>query len=155
MHKASVPSPSALTPRFSTPVSPAANLTSPFSPIFRPTLIIVAKTASFTPSSLMVPSSVGLSPFVPVRSSTAMVLSFAIYCPLCKEPQNELGNLAKRKSALSHASRSCHDPACCCAPHRASPVELHARRRDGSFFWSTHSRSPPGGRLSAACAFCG
>ena len=65
----------------SLPASPDANSTTPSSAIFRRKPTLAAKTASSTPSSSMAPFS--NLPFLsaPEKSSTAMALCFAIYCP--------------------------------------------------------------------------
>src|SRR5215467_10204576 len=94
------PSPLASIPKFSLPVSPAANLTILFSMICRWAPTPAAKTANFTLLSLMVPSSAGPFPFGPVKLSIATASSFAIYFPNCKELQNESRRVSERKSAL-------------------------------------------------------
>src|SRR6266853_1700844 len=134
MSSASAPSPPASTPKFSTPVSQAANSTNPSSAIFRPTPTLAAKTVSSTPSSLMDRFSNLPSLFEREKSSTAMVSSFAIYYPPSIPPplQTQLSFRAEGRRLCGPQSRNLLFP---------KELPKHPTRRSPKMFSETQKEN--------------
>src|SRR5690348_17219876 len=117
-----------------------------------PTLAV--KTASFTRSSSTALFFARAYPSVPEKSSTGMVLSFAIYLKEWRKQHDESPMDSKTKSVLSHALRSRRHCPRCWLTHRSPSLEFHSPGRHGPVFWRLHTRSPSRFSFSAPRPFC-